>query len=69
MISRDVASDSHEGSLVFRKSCIRVLRDLNPVSISMFIFSGCWFGFGVSSFGVVGFGFSHGSILIKCVAI
>jgi hypothetical protein len=38
MVSRDVASDNHEGSLVFLKSCIRVLRDLNPASISMFMF-------------------------------
>jgi hypothetical protein len=29
MVSSDVASESHEGSLVFLKSCIRVLNDLN----------------------------------------
>jgi hypothetical protein len=39
MVSREVASDIHEGSLVFRKSCIRVLRYLNLASISMFMFS------------------------------
>jgi hypothetical protein len=69
MVSRELASDNHEGSLVFHKSCTRVLRDLNPASISMFMFVSCGLGFGVSSYGDVGFGFSLGSILIKCVAI
>jgi hypothetical protein len=59
MVSRDVASESCEGSLVFLKSCIRVLSDLNPASISMFMFPGSGLGFGLSSCGDVGFGFSQ----------
>jgi hypothetical protein len=38
MVYSDVASESHEVSLVFLKSCIRVLNDLNLASISMFTF-------------------------------
>jgi hypothetical protein len=57
-VSRDVGSDSHEGS------CIRVLRDLNLASISMFMFVICVLGFDVSSCGDVGFDVSLGSILI-----
>jgi hypothetical protein len=58
MVSREVASDIHEGSLVFLKSCIRVLIYLNLTSISMFMFTIYELGFGVSSHGDSRFGFS-----------
>jgi hypothetical protein len=69
LVSREVVSDNYDDSLVFCKSCIRVLGYLNPASISMFMFVSCGLGFGVSSCGDARFGFSLGSILIKCDAI
>lgn len=63
-MSREVASDNEEGSLVFHKSCIRVLRELKPTSISMLMFVGNRLGFDFSSYGDVSFRFSLGSLLI-----
>jgi len=70
MVSSDVANESHEGSLLFLKSCIRIFNDLNHASISNFTFTsyGLGFGgFGLSSYGDGGFGFSlgEGSMLFK----
>jgi hypothetical protein len=60
MLSRELASDSHEGSRVFHKSCKIILRDLNHASISIFMFVCCGLWFGVPSCGDVGFGVSSG---------
>jgi hypothetical protein len=67
MVSSNVASEVHEDSLVFIKSCIRVLIDLDLASISKFTFPGSRLGFGMSSCGHLGFGFSQGacSMLFK----
>jgi hypothetical protein len=66
--SSDVANEICEGSLVFLKSCIRILSDLNWLaSISMFSFTCSRLGFGPSSCGDGGFGFSPSvdSLLFK----
>jgi len=69
MISRDVSNQSCEGCFLSLNSFIRVLSDLNLVSISMFMFLGSWLGFGLFSCDDVGFGFplTACSMLIKYV--
>jgi len=57
IVFREVVSESHEGSLVFLKYCIRVLNDRNHTSISRFRFSGFGLGFGLSSCSDGGLGF------------
>ena len=57
MVSSDVFNERCEGSLVFFKSCIRVLNNQSPASISKFTFLSYGFGFGMSSFGDGGFSF------------
>jgi hypothetical protein len=69
MVSNKLSNDNWEGSLVFHKSSTRDLRHLNPSSISMLTFVGCRLGFGVPSYGGVGFWFSLVSMLIMCFSI
>jgi hypothetical protein len=57
MVSTNVASERHEGSLVFLKYCIRDLNDLRTTSISKFAFHVYGLGFVLSSFSDGGLGF------------
>jgi len=69
LVFRELPSDNHEVSLLFCKPCTRVLRELNRASIPMFMFAYCGSGFSVPYYEEVGFLFSLGAILIKCVGI
>jgi hypothetical protein len=60
MVSKELESDSCEGSLVLYNSSKIFLRHLNPSSVSMFIFFCCGLGFVVPSSGCVGLWFSPG---------
>ena len=60
IVSNDVISESHDGSLmslVFLKSCIRFFNDSRTLSKSMFAFSGWGLALGFSSFDDDGFKF------------
>jgi hypothetical protein len=55
MVSNEVDNENRLSSLVFLKSHAIDLKDINPSSISVFMFIGCGLGFFVPLHGYFGF--------------
>jgi hypothetical protein len=64
MVSNEVDNENRLGSLVFLKSHAIDLKDINPSSISVFMFISCGLGFFVPLHGYFGFWLGPSSILI-----